>query len=202
MSKRAIALSEKHFDLVVAQGDHHIGNVVAVEIVGGDGDRSAMDWVLRPFLEFAVRSTEEHGDLVSTGTSQYNIGVRVTVKRAAREASRLPAAMELHLVVKTPISVSEQDGQGVTADIGRDKIGNPILIDVEWRDSRGILADFVAGKIIKQVRRDVGILLGTRHREAEQEHAYQNPVERPKQGDSACSHGPTRSETRTQRRHR
>jgi len=83
--------------------------------------------------------------------------------------------MELHLVVKTPISVSDQDRQRVTADIGRDKIGDPILIDVEWRDSCGILADFVAGKIIKEVRWDVGILLGTCHRYAEQEQAYQYP---------------------------
>src|SRR5215813_5161005 len=110
--------------------------------------------------------------------------------------------MELHLVVKTPISVSDQDRQCVTADIGRDKIGDPILIDVERRDSRGILADFVAGKIIKEVRRDVGILLGTRDRMAEHEQAYQYPGERPRQGDSAWSHGPTRSKSRTQRRHR
>jgi hypothetical protein len=69
--------------------------------------------------------------------------------------------MELHLVLKAAIAISKKDGQGTAAHVRGHEIGDAILIDIKRGDGRGVLPDFVAGKVVEQIRRHVGILLGT-----------------------------------------
>src|SRR5690242_21562336 len=88
MSKLSVALSEKHFDLVVAQGHNQIGNVIAVQIVAGNGNWRTMHRVLRPFFEFAIGATEQDGNLVATRASQYDIGVGIAVEQPGCQRSR------------------------------------------------------------------------------------------------------------------
>src|SRR5678816_156856 len=68
--------------------------------------------------------------------------------------------MELHLIAERPITVANEDRERVAAHIGSHKIGHAILIDIEWGDGGGIFTDFVAGKVVEEIRRHVGVLLG------------------------------------------
>jgi hypothetical protein len=67
--------------------------------------------------------------------------------------------MELYLIAKRTIPVPQQDRECIAPHVRRDKIRDAVLVEIERIDRRRIFSDLIAGKVIKHVRRDVGVLL-------------------------------------------
>jgi hypothetical protein len=157
-----IALAKKHLDFVIAQGDDKIRHPIAVQIVADDRYGCPVNGVLRPFREFAVAPAEQYGNLISARAGQHDIRIAISIEEACRKRPWFLTDVQLHLIVKAPITVSDQDRQRVAAHIGRHEISHAILVDIDGGDGGGVLADLVTREVVKEIGRDVGVLLGTR----------------------------------------
>src|SRR6476619_2947899 len=157
-----VALTKKHLDLVIAQRDDKICHPIPVQIVDGNGYGCPVDRVLRPFREFAVAPAKQYSNLISARTGQHYIRRGICIEEACRQRPWFLTDVQLHLIVKAPIAVSDQDRQRVAAHIGRHEISHAILVDIDGGDGRGVLTSLVTREVVEEIRRNVGVLLGTR----------------------------------------
>jgi hypothetical protein len=153
--------SQENFDFVVSQGDHEVRRVIAIEIVTGNGNGSPMYRIAGTFFKFSVGPAEEYGHFVAPGTGQDHIGVGVVIIHPEGERAGLFASIELDLIAKGAVTVTQENRERIATDVGRQQIGKAVLIDISGCDGRRILPYFVTGKVVKEVWRCVGVLLGT-----------------------------------------
>ena len=119
-----------------------------------------MNGILRAFCELAVAFSKQDGDFVAARASQDDVRICIAIEEACRQRPWFLAHVQLHLIVKASIAVSDENGQRIAAHVGGHEIRYAILVDVNGRDGGGILADLVARKVIKEIRRNVWVLLG------------------------------------------
>ncbi len=67
-------------------------------------------------------SKQDH-DLVTTGACQGHIGVSVLIEVVHREGTRFLTYMQLNLISECTVTISQQNREGITRNIGGDEIG-------------------------------------------------------------------------------
>jgi hypothetical protein len=68
MPKLAGPCAEKDLDLVVTERDDQVEMLIAIHVIGREGDRGSMDWIALPLLKVAIPTAEQELNFIAAGT--------------------------------------------------------------------------------------------------------------------------------------
>src|SRR3990167_8687081 len=83
------------------------------------------------------------------------------IEHPESERAGLFTGIELDLLAKGAVAIPQKNRKRITADVGRQQIGQPVLIHIGRGDSRRALTNLITGKIVEEIRWGIRILFGT-----------------------------------------